>query len=406
MVNLGFRNRKNVMLRDQMVTEAPTQRSEDWRYFRLDSLLDTPFETKLSGHHDVFLDQISKILGEKQLKHAIVLINGELSESHANFKWLPKGVSVECSSISHAPKSSVPDLENPFENLNTARAKTITNINVKAGAIIDEPVHVILCTAGNVVSYPRISVSLEKASTLQLALTHVSLSQDNPQLDNPVIRLSLAEEAKLAYINIKDGDQSSYVLDHTEVIQHGRSDFNATYIAMKGQAIRNEMRVYLKGEEANCVINGLGLLNKESQLFAKTLIHHEVPSCESAQTFKNILANGALSEYNGLVKVFRDAQKTLSNQLNRNLLLDDSAKAYSRPQLRILADDVKCTHGSTNGQLEENEILYLTSRGLSEADARSLLIYGFAEEIIQAIPIKPIRDQLASKIKKQLASLS
>jgi len=394
------------MLRDQLVTDAPTQRSEDWRYFRLNTLLDTSFETQFSGDSTGFHDQISGELSKKNIQNAIVLVNGTVSDQHADFGWLPNGISVTKSPIAQSAKAALPELENSFEILNGARAKQVINIHVASGATIDEPIHVILCTIGNVVSLPRINVSLEKGASLQLATTHLSLSQDSQQLDNPVFRMSLAEEARLSYVNIKDGRQSQYALDHTEVIQHGQSDFNASYIAVGGQAIRNEMRVYLKGEEANCVLSGLGLLNGESQLFAKTVMHHEVPSCESAQTFKNILAGSALSEYNGLVKVFLDAQKTLSYQLNRNLILDDSAKAYSRPQLRIFADDVKCTHGSTNGQLEADEILYLTSRGLTEADARSLLVYGFAEEIIQAVPIPSVRDELESKIKSQLSTLT
>lgn len=192
--------------------------------------------------------------------------------------------------------------------------------------------------------------------------------------ENAVSRAELAEGSRLEFVGVSCGEGS----------------------------MRHRFEVDLKGKEASVSLKGLSVLSGGAAVLNDTVVHHSAPGTVSRQVFKDILSGRAESGYSGLVHVHRGADKSDSNQLNRNLLLSDNAAARSEPQLKIDADDVKCSHGSSTGRLPDEEIFYLRSRGIDASSARSLLIYGFANEILKEIPSAEVRGELEARVRKEL----
>ncbi len=189
------------------------------------------------------------------------------------------------------------------------------------------------------------------------------------------------------------------------IITHTHSHFQGFWFSEGGAETQRTLTVDVQGEHALIKLNGLAILNTTQTHTTHTFMNHHVPNCETHQFFKHIVANEAQCEFNGLVYVNEIAQKTDSYQANHNLVLSDNARAISRPQLKIFADDVKCSHGATVGQLDEEQLFYLKTRGLPLAQARSILISGFAEEIIDRIPLEGLRKNIFLQLKKQLETL-
>ena len=206
-------------------------------------------------------------------------------------------------------------------------------------------------------------------------------SSDKRHFENNRFNFNIEKNASCSVLNHKES--SNLIFESSEINLDHSAQFDATYVGTKTQITRHDIEVNLNDESANCQLNGLSILSKDHVFSFKTRVHHRSGLTESKQHFKNILFDKANSEYNGLVEVYQDSQEIDSYQLNRNLVLSDDAKAFSRPQLRIFADDVKCSHGSTTGQIEESEILYLTSRGLTRKQAHDILIFGFADEVLE-----------------------
>jgi Fe-S cluster assembly protein SufD len=203
--------------------------------------------------------------------------------------------------------------------------------------------------------------------------------------------ITLQKNSKLTLINIKNNIKST---DHTNIILAENSSLNCIYISLPKETIENHIQVDLNGKNANCKLNSLSIVNKENKIINKTLINHNFSESTSDQLFKNILNDHSYSEFSGLIHIKRHAQKTKANQLNKNLLLSDTAKSIAKPQLKIQADNVKCAHGSSTGQINQDELFYLQSRGLTIKQAKTMLIMGFAKEIIDFITIKKVKKSL------------
>ncbi len=227
-------------------------------------------------------------------------------------------------------------------------------------------------------------------------------------LREPVTELEI-ELGPNAFLQVTDtrgaakGARANAV-SHATLAEGSRLEFIG--VACGEGVMEHRFEVDLKGKDASVSLKALSVLGGESEMRNNTVVHHSAPGTVSRQVYKDILSGKAQSGYSGLVHVHRGADKSDSNQLNRNLLLSDDASAHSEPQLKIDADDVKCTHGSSTGQLPDEEVFYLRSRGLDQAAARSLLIYGFAEEILQEIPAGDVRNELEALVRSGLKEVT
>ncbi|HTL69983.1 MAG TPA: Fe-S cluster assembly protein SufD [Candidatus Eisenbacteria bacterium] len=332
------------------VSVFPTQKDETWRLFDLARLAEA----------DRFAEVPASPVIEKEARGAVV----------GRFKDAAAGAG-----------------EGYFFEANARRFRDGLSVRIPAGVRVDGTLHVRLRASGGAEGkkfHPRLRIVAEKGSACRIAVH--SGARSGGYFMNAVVEVTAEEDADLRLVSLQDAGPGAIELTAWRVDSAARSRVEHTEIMTGGGAVRNDMRVRLAGPDALVYLNGLSVLSDAAQMHNHTVVVHEAPRTLSRQLFKDILAGTARSEYSGLVHVKREAVKSDSNQLCRNLLLSETARANSRPQLRIDTDDVKCSHGSATGQLPGNELFYLRSRGLSLEEARAMLIEGFAEEVVLALP--------------------
>jgi Fe-S cluster assembly protein SufD len=228
------------------------------------------------------------------------------------------------------------------------------------------------------------------------------MTEDAVYLTNAVVEIVLAASARLEYYKVQRESQQAYHIATTTAELGRSSSFNSTAITMGARLSRHDIRISLDAKGAECWVDGLYVVGTGQHADTHSMIDHRQPHCTSHQLYKGILDGKSRAVFNGKVFVREGAQKTDAMQTNRNLLLSDEARVDTKPQLEIFADDVKCAHGATVGQLEEEELFYLVSRGLRPELARNLLTYGFAEEVISKIKVESIRTQLDEAVLNRL----
>ena len=226
-------------------------------------------------------------------------------------------------------------------------------------------------------------------------------------LTNPEGPVRIAPEAgaSAAYLVLQDAAAQTCESDWEIVLPEGAS-LRMVFLSLNGALLRNRLRVSLQGRHAGCELSGLCLADGSQEMDYDIVLTHEVPQCQSTQLFKNIVGGQAVTRFNGLIKVVPDAQQTEAYQANHNLLTSETAKAYTRPQLEIYADDVKCSHGATIGRLNPDELFYMRSRGIPQAEARLLQQLAFCNEVLEKIPSAGLREQMQQRVEERLRQLA
>lgn len=377
----------------------PTLKTESWKYLDLSALLDETWRLdpeRPESVPDVLRDRITA------LDSIPVRWVNQYQVDLCASRSCPEGMSAVWMSEASAQtrrlaEESLADTgetsSDAFRMANAALSEDVLVLRVHDGVKLGKPVQVSQITAsleGNTAIHRRVVFSAGRNSESQVVLD-ISGDEGPASLINFVFDIRLAEGAKLdLVISQRGGSESRHILS-LRVSVGANGVFNASLLAHTGKLVRTDMDVSLQGTGAKVDLSGLSVLSGEGRVHHRVTLNHEAPDCESDQLFKAILAGGARYEYTGRVEVARGAHGTRSGQLNRNLVLSDDASVYVRPQLRIQNDDVKCSHGSSTGQLEPDEVFYLQSRGIDEATARTLLSFGFAEEMILKLPVEGFR---------------
>ena len=273
-------------------------------------------------------------------------------------------------------------------------------IDVAPGIEVKEPIHLVFVVTGDapVVSQPRCYFRVGEGASFSLGTS--SVCNGSGHFSNAYFQWDVQDNAKVNFVGVNLEEREGFRFETTRVRQGTSSDFNAVYITKGSQLTRLDIQVDMAGESANCSLNGLNLLGHSSELYSRTRLNHLVPKCTSSQSFKSVLSDKAVTEYQGLVYVDQIAQLTDASQSNPNLILSDQARALSRPQLEIFADDVVCGHGATVGQLDDQHVFYLQSRGFSESEAKWVLLQGFADEIVDMVQV-PFIQKASQKIVKE-----
>jgi Fe-S cluster assembly protein SufD len=286
--------------------------------------------------------------------------------------------------------------EQPFVALNTAFAAEGAFISIPKDRALDEPIYLVFCSFGSgnpVMSHPRNLIIFEAGSQARIVEAYIGLG-DQPTLTNVVTEVVGGAGSVIDYYRLQNESSSGYLIAALEADISRDCSFTAHSVTLNGALIRNDIHVVLDGEGAECVLNGLYLLDGKQHVDNHTEIEHAKPRATSRELYKGILSGAAHAVFNGKILVLKDAQKTDARQTNKNLLLSENAVVNTKPQLEIHADDVKCSHGSTIGQLDKDALFYLRSRGLDRAEAQSLLSYAFASDLVGRIRIAPLRARL------------
>jgi Fe-S cluster assembly protein SufD len=291
-----------------------------------------------------------------------------------------------------------------LSSLNTAFAENGLLIQLKKSKALKHPVilyHFSDCRQGNVLVQPRTLIMLEENSQAAIVETFYTLGA-HTSFTNIITEIVLKQEAILDYYKIQDDTLNSYHVGSTEILHEAKSTSSSTTITTGGALTRNNLNITLDAEYCEAHMNGLYLLTGAQHVDNHTIADHAKANCYSNELYKGMMDDQSTGVFNGKIFVKPDAQKTNAFQSNKNILLSKEASVNTKPQLEIFADDVKCSHGATTGQLDEESLFYLRSRGISEAAAKRLLLHAFANDVLERIKIEPLKEILLAKIEERL----
>jgi Fe-S cluster assembly protein SufD len=379
----------------------PGPHSEDWRFTNLAPLLKVPFQ--LAESREVG----AEILRPHLFKDAwqLVCVNGCYRPELSRIDNLPSGLEVADLATALERHGDLVEThlaryarheDLPFTALNTAFLKDGAFVHVQNGILVEKPIHIVHVATARTnagMAFPRNLIVADRSSQVTVVESYVSLD-DHVHFTDAVTEIVAAENASVDHYKVLRAGNQAFHIANTQVRQERASRVSSHYIALSGGLVRNESRTVFAGEGGECTFNGLYLGRGKQHLDNFTVIDHAMPHCTSHELYRGVLDEKSRGVFNGKIYVRPDAQKTDAKQTNQVLLLSDDATINTKPQLEIFADDVKCTHGATVGQLEENALFYLRSRGVGLEQARSLLVFAFANDIIQRIKVEAIRLQL------------
>lgn len=291
-----------------------------------------------------------------------------------------------------------------MDALNTAYAKDGAYIYIPKGKVAQKPIQIVHFSTGAndaMMLQPRNLIVAEENSEVQIIERHQSLS-DKKVLTNVVTEIFADKRALVDYYKIQNDKLDASLIDTTEIEQHKESIVSVHTFSLGGNITRNNLNFYQKGEYMDSILKGVTIIEGKQHVDHNTLVHHITPNCESHQDYKGIFAEKSTGVFNGKVVVEKEAQKTNAYQSNNNILLDDTATINSKPQLEIFADDVRCSHGCTIGQLDESALFYLQSRGIGEKEGRALLMYAFANTVLSSVKIPQLKTRITKLIAKKI----
>ena len=384
----------------------PTLQQEDWRFTNVAPIASRPFKPVFEPtRNGLTADSLSRFPFADLAAIRLVFLNGHFSPDLSTLGAVPEGVTVV--NLAAALADNVPVLEqhlgrhaqnqaSPFTALNTAFFQDGACIHVLPGRVVERPIHLLYLSTSNesgATAQPRTLVVAESGSEVTVIETYVGVV-NGPYFTNAVTELVLGENAVVEHVKLQAESSSAYHIATIHAQLGRNSNLVAHSIATGAKLSRNNIRTALAGEGVECVLNGLYLTRDEQLADHHMVVEHAQPHCNSHEYYNGILEGRSKGVFHGRILVRQAAQKTDAKQTNKNLLLSDEATVDTKPQLEIYADDVKCTHGATVGQLNEESIFYLRARGIGVETARRMLIHAFAGEIIERIRHMPVREEL------------
>jgi Fe-S cluster assembly protein SufD len=383
----------------------PGTRQEEWRHTNVSPIAGVPFHLAARQANDFRAADLAPFTFDDEESSQMVFLNGHFSEALSSLKALPRGVRVKSLATALDTDRSwiephlgrVAAFQNDaFTALNTAFVADGAFVYIPPAVTLREPIHLLfISTAADrpAVSHPRNLIVVGNGSQVTIVESYVSLTR-GLYFTNAVTEVVAGNDCAVEHYKLQRESDEAFHIDSVHVVQDRNSSFSAQAISLGGLLSRNDVSVRLDGEGADCTLNGLYVTKGRQHVDNHTTIDHARPHCSSRELYKGILDDRSTGIFNGRVIVRKDAQKTNAKQTNMNLLLSKDALVNTKPQLEIFADDVKCTHGATIGQLDEEALFYLRSRGLDEAAARVLLTYAFANDLLSSVKIKPMQCQI------------
>lgn len=404
-------NKVNFM-NDTELTEAlkylensgiPSNKNEDYKYCNLDVVFKKEFKNITQQFHSV----TQKDLEPYKLPEAInlVVLNGNYEESLSD-KIIVKGITIKClndfSTDKNSPIASLAKSNtDAFIALNTAFSDNGIYIKIEKGNVIPMPIQIIYVNSATSESLvnARSFIDVQPNAEVSVAERFITIGEQKI-FNNYLSEKRIDENAKLTAYSIQEEGSFNYSVHTNQVKLNKYASYNNTTITLSGQLVRNNHNVLLVGENGEAHLSGL-FMTKDTQLVDNhTLMDHQVPNCESNELYKGVVNDKSIGVFNGKIFVRRDAQKTNAYQSSKNILLSDDATINTKPQLEIYADDVKCSHGTSTGKIDENALFYLKARGIGEESGRKLLLHAFAQEVVDRIEIKSLKTYIETELHK------
>lgn len=390
----------------------PTKKDEAWKYTSLNAILKKDFSVFPKNEVTIEFKDVKKYFLHEIDTYKVVFIDGVFS-SHLS-STTHDGIDV-ClmSSALTKPKykmvidtyfNQIANKDESLTSLNTAFANEGAYINIPKSKVADKPIEIMYFSTGSeaaLLVQPRNLVIVGENSHVQIIERHQCLNE-NAVLTNSVTEIFAQKRAIVDYYKIQNDELEANLIDNTYVSQKQESHVSVQTFSFGGNLTRNNLNFYHFGERLTSTLNGITIIGDNQHVDHYTLVHHAQPNCESFQDYKGIFSDRSTGVFNGKVYVEKEAQKTNAFQKSNNILLSDKATINAKPQLEIFADDVKCSHGCTVGQLDETALFYMQQRGIPKKEAKALLMYAFSNAVIENIKIPELKNRITAIIANKL----
>ncbi len=390
----------------------PTKKEEAWKYTSLNAILKNDFSVFPKNENAIEFADVKKYFLHEIDTYKVVFIDGVFS----SFLSATTHDSIDVCLMSSAlnkPKykmvidnffNKIANATESLTSLNTAFANEGAYINIPKSKVVDKPIEIMYFSTGSetaLLVQPRNLIIVGENSHVRIIERHQSLNE-NPVLTNSVTEIFAQKRAIVDYYKIQNDNLEANLIDNTYVSQQQESNVSVNTFSFGGNLTRNNLNFYHFGERIVSHLNGITIIGETQHVDHYTLVQHAEPNCESYQDYKGIFSDKSTGVFNGKIFVEKEAQKTNAFQKNNNILLSDKATINAKPQLEIFADDVKCSHGCTIGQLDENAMFYMQSRGIPKKEAKALLMYAFSNAVIESIKIPELKKRITKIIATKL----
>jgi Fe-S cluster assembly protein SufD len=390
----------------------PHRKMEAWKYTSLAKIQTKDFSIFPKEGGDIEYRDVKQYFLHEIDTYKIVFVDGIYSSYLS--ETTHEGVDI-CLMSSALTKPMYRPIIDVYFNKAASKEESLTSLNTaftREGAYIyipknkapRKPVEILHLSTGNeaaLMLQPRNLIIAEENAELQVLERHQSLT-GNEVLTNAVTEIFAAKNAIVDYYKVQDDRNTATLIDNTYINQKSGSQVNVHTFSFGGKLTRNNLNFYQDGQHINSVLKGVTILGEKQHVDHHTLVHHQQPNCESHQDYKGIFGERATGVFNGKIIVDKIAQKTNAFQQNNNVLISDKATVNTKPQLEIFADDVRCSHGCTIGQLDQDALFYLRSRGIPKKEASALMMYAFANNVLESVRIPEVKARINKLIAKKL----
>jgi Fe-S cluster assembly protein SufD len=411
-VDADIHNLRTEAIKEFETLGFPSKKEEAWKYTSLNSVLKHDYSVFPKKEDAIEYKDIKKYLIHDIDTYNLVFIDGIFSSHLSQTTHDRHDVCLMSSALAKPKYKPVIDQyfnklatrENGFTPLNTAFSREGAYIRIHKNRVADKPIQIVNFATGNeaaLMVQPRNLIVVEENAQVQIIERHQSLTE-NPVLTNSVTEVYAGKNAIVDYYKIQNDRSSASLIDNTFIEQKDNSNCSIHTFSFGGKLTRNNLNFFQRGEHCDSTLKGVTIIEDKQHVDHNTLVHHIFPNCESHQDYKGIYADSSTGVFNGKVVVEKEAQKINAFQANNNILLNDRATINSKPQLEIFADDVKCSHGCTIGQLDKDSLFYLRSRGIPLKEAQALLMYAFANNVLESVRIPEIKKRIMRQIALKL----
>ena len=390
----------------------PTKKDEAWKYTSLNAILKKDFTVFPKNESTIEFKDVKKYFLHEIDTYKLVFIDGVFASNLSSTTHEGIDVCLMSSALTKPKYKMVIDAyfnqiaskDESLTSLNTAFANEGAYINIPKSKVADKPIEIMYFSTGSeaaLLVQPRNLVIVGENSHVQIIERHQCLNE-NAVLTNSVTEIFAQKRAIVDYYKIQNDELEANLIDNTYVSQKQESHVSVQTFSFGGNLTRNNLNFYQFGERLTSTLNGITIIGDKQHVDHYTLVHHAQPNCESFQDYKGIFSDRSTGVFNGKVYVEKEAQKTNAFQKSNNILLSDKATINAKPQLEIFADDVKCSHGCTVGQLDETALFYMQQRGIPKKEAKALLMYAFSNAVIESIKIPELKNRITTIIANKL----
>ena len=419
---LAFENEKDVdsyvhSIRSKAIKKFedegfPTKKSESWKYTSLKRTLKYDYKLFPSKKDIIDFKDIQDYLINDIESYKIIFVNGKYYSNLSETTHEGMDICILSSALTQSKYDLI--IENYFDkiskkdgitSLNTAFSQEGAYIHIPKNIQVDKPIQILHFSTGeneSLMFQPRNLIVIDENSHVEIIERYQSITNNNV-LVNSVTEIYVNKKSNVKHYKIQNDKKSSSLIDNTFVSQEHSSSYNLHTFSFGGDLTRNNLNIFQNDQRIESTINGITIIDDEQHVDHNTLIHHKEPNCTSHQDYKGIYGGRSVGVFNGRVLVEKEAQKTNAFQANNNVLISDKASINTKPQLEIFADDVRCSHGCTIGQLDNNALFYLRSRGIPEKEATALMMFGFANKVLVSVQNQEIKSMINKIIASKLA---